>query len=161
MENTYLDLTEPHLLYTYVDLCWGKNTPPPPLQSWHSYKLIVMIQWFIDWLICIFLTAGTPMCIHFFLSILNSVHCTNAVPYVSHICWIVLYNVFLPLLFGRVGQKCFHRDRIDFCKSFSPFFPGLRETGLELAYADLIQLVCALLNVICTSGICLHKIEHV
>ena len=65
MENTYLDLTEPHLLYTYVDLCWGKNTHPPPLQSWHSYKLIVMIQWFIDWLICIFLTAGTPMCIHF------------------------------------------------------------------------------------------------
>ena len=68
---------------------------------------------------------------------------------------------FCPSCLGGLGKNVFHPDRIDFCKSFSPFFPGLRETGLELAYADLIQLVCALLNVICTSGICLHKIEHV
>ena len=51
----------------------------------------------------------------------------------------------------------FYHDRFEFCKSLSPLFPGLRETGFaELAYTNLIQLFCAFLNVV---SIFPHKIS--
>ena len=56
----------------------------------------------------------------------------------------------------RLGDF-FYPDRFKFCKSLSPLFPGLRETGFaELAYTNLIQLFCAFLNVV---SIFPHKIS--
>ena len=68
----------------YLDLCWGKKNTFTPLPL--SISAIIQADWLISFFIkyfVSFLPAGTLMHIRL---LMYPVHCTNALPYVSHIC---------------------------------------------------------------------------